>query len=369
MNKEEKNSHVLPFKPWMVRFSPWCRTTPQGITEKNRKFRVIFDSLTQTRPNEVILNHQTSTDDKAVIDFGQAKNKFLINIYNWRMSHPNEIIYLLLVDITACFRFPRILADVTGAFGFIAENLYFISTSHIFGSNTSARSWESLRRAIQHLIHIFSKRDNLVDKHCDLLNLLKWLDDLFTQREQLTRAHPCELNQGINDDDKLTAVNYVDDILGATVFRKNMKRLLAAIIEAIFTICGRPDTAVRQCPLSLKKWDELIVGPRQIVLGLVVDKNKMTVGITDDYLDQVRGLLNQWDKNRRMFKVNDMQKLMGKSARLGEGAPWIFKLMTHLYTSLAFALKNNTELLEKSSSGFRTLVHQIETKKNCREAI
>jgi hypothetical protein len=62
-----------------------------------------------------------------------------------------------------------------------------------------------------------------------------------------------------------------------------------------------------------------------------------------------------------MFKVNDMQKLVGKLARLGEGAPWIFKLMSHLYSSLAFALKNNTELLKKSSSGFRTLVHQIET--------
>jgi hypothetical protein len=251
----------------------------------------------QTRPNEVILNHQTSTDDEAVIDFGQAKNKFLINIYNWRVSHPNEIIYLFLADITACFRFPRISAEVTGAFGFIAENLYFISTSHVFGSNTSASSWEPLRQAIQHLICIFSKRDDLVDKHHDLLNVLKWLDDLFTQREQLTRAHPCKLKQGINDDDELTAVIYVDDILGATVFRKNIKRLLAAIIEAIFTVCGRPNTAVRQCPLSLEKWDKLIVGPRQIVLGLIVDTNKMTVGITDDYLDQVRGLLNQWDRN------------------------------------------------------------------------
>jgi hypothetical protein len=118
-----------------------------------------------------------------------------------------------------------------GAFGFIAENLYFISTSHVVGSNTSASSWEPLRRVIQHLISIFSKRDDLVDKHRDLLNLLKWLDDLFTQCEQLTRAHPCKLNQGINDDDKLTVVIYVDDILGTMVSRKNMKRLLAAIIE------------------------------------------------------------------------------------------------------------------------------------------
>jgi hypothetical protein len=46
-------------------------------------------------------------------------------------------------------------------------------------------------------------------------------------------------------------------------------------------------------------------------------------------------------------------------ARLGEGAPWIFKLMLHLSTSLAYALKSNTKLLEKSSSGFEDLVKQI----------
>ena len=103
MNKEEKNSHILPFKPWLVHFSPWCRTTPQGIREKNGKFRVIFDSSTKTSPSEVVLNHQTSTDNKAIIDFGEAKNKFLINIFNWQVSHPNEIIYLSIADVTACF--------------------------------------------------------------------------------------------------------------------------------------------------------------------------------------------------------------------------------------------------------------------------
>jgi hypothetical protein len=203
----------------------------------------------------VVLNHQTSTVNEAIIDFGEAKKKFLINIYNWRVSQLNKIIYLSLGDITACFRFPRISANVTNAFGFIAENLYFISTSHVFGSNTSASSWEPLRQAIQHLIRIFSKRDDLVDKHRDLLELLKWVDNPFVQRKDLTRAHPCELNQGLNANDELTAVIYVDDILGATVFKANMKRLLAAIIEAIFTVRGRPDTAVRQCPLSLEKWD------------------------------------------------------------------------------------------------------------------
>ena len=35
----------------------------------------------------------------------------------------------------------------------------------------------------------------------------------------------------------------------------------------------------------------------------------------------------------------------------------------HLYTSLAYALKNNTKLLKKGSSGFRELCDQISTKK------
>ena len=365
MNKEERFSHVLPFRHWMVHFSPYCRATPQGIREKYGKYRVIFDSSTQSTPDEVVLNHLTSTGLEAPINFGTAKANLLTNIYNWRVSFPNEVIYLALADITACFRFPRISADVAGAFGFLVNEIYFASTSHVFGSNTSASSWEPFRRGIQQLIPVLSQQDDLVDKHRELLNALQWdIDD--NDHVELVQAHPCEINNGVLNQDgsiaPLTANIYVDDILGAAAIRNNMTRLLAAIIEAIFLICGIPDIAVRQCPLSLEKWHELIVGPKQIILGLVVDTNRMIVGITSEYIDRVRELLKLWSSDMRFFKVNDMQKLVGKLARLGEGAPWVFKLMSHLYTSLAFALKSNTELLEKSSSGFRDLIKQITTK-------
>ncbi len=110
---------------------------------------------------------------------------------------------------------------------------------------------------------------------------------------------------------------YIDNILAATAFWDNMTRLLAAVIEAIFVVCGNSDTAVYQCPPSLEEWHELIVGPRQIFLGLVVDTNKMTVGITDEYIQRVHNLLDLWNPDRRLIQVNDMQKLVGKLARLG----------------------------------------------------
>jgi hypothetical protein len=125
---------------------------------------------------------------------------------------------MALADVTACFHFPRLAADVTGAFGFLAEHLYFISTSHVFGLNTSVSSWEPLWRAIQSMITVYAQRDDLVKKHEALLNELKWLEDL-TLRPDLVKAFPCKINCGIMDDNKnlrpMMANIYVDDILAA----------------------------------------------------------------------------------------------------------------------------------------------------------
>ena len=131
----------------------------------------------QTSPDEVVLNQVTSTDLKAPINFGRAKTNSFINIYNFRVSFPNNIIYLALTNITTCFCFLRISADVAGAFGFIAESKYCVSTSHVFGSNTLASSWVAFRRAIQNMITVLAQQDDLTKKHEDLLNVLCWTDE------------------------------------------------------------------------------------------------------------------------------------------------------------------------------------------------
>ena len=102
----------------------------------------------------------------------------------------------------------------------------------------------------------------------------------------MVQATKCPLNPGIPDlNGTLEAYIYVDDILASAVNKQNILRLLAAIIEAIFTVCGRLNIEVHQCPLSLEKWKELVVGSIQTVLGLTVDTNRLTVtvGITAEY--------------------------------------------------------------------------------------
>ena len=152
----------------------------------------------------------------------------------------------------------------------------------------------------------FPRRKELAKKHEQLLGELLWSNDVEPS-DDLTRAFPCKINTGVLDErgnlKPMMASIYVDNILAAASFKENMRELLAAIIESIFTICGTPDVVVRQCPLSLKKLHELIIGPRQIVLGLVVDTDTMMVGITNEYTEQVQELLNDWDHNKRFSKL------------------------------------------------------------------
>jgi hypothetical protein len=72
------------------------------------------------------------------------------------------MILLGLADIKACFRYPIIHADLTGAFGFISDELYNLATAMVFGSTVSASSWEAFRQAIKALTKVFANRLNLI---------------------------------------------------------------------------------------------------------------------------------------------------------------------------------------------------------------
>jgi hypothetical protein len=89
------------------------------------------------------------------------------------------------------FCFGRINADLTGAFGFIANDLYNLATAMVFGSTTSALSWEVFQRAIEALRKVFANRFDLVVKH-KKLDMLKW--DKTDPHVTITRAYPCTIN-------------------------------------------------------------------------------------------------------------------------------------------------------------------------------
>ncbi len=130
--------------------------------------------------------------------------------------------------------------------------------------------------------------------------MLKWEE--IDPSAKLTPAFSCTINRGIMDVAgnrmDLPAHIYVDDALMLALDVDHMKMVLAAMIKAIFVVMGELDVAVRQCPLVMDKWLELVIGPKQTMLGLIIDTNRLTVAFPAKYLQDVLNLLNStWHPN------------------------------------------------------------------------
>jgi hypothetical protein len=103
-----------------------------------------------------------------------------------------------MVDVKACFCFPCIHADLTGAFGFLAGGYFNLTTAMVFGSTTSASSWEPVWGAIQALSVIYAHRHDLIKIHRNLFNMISWAT--LDPAPDLARAIPCSINTGVLDD-------------------------------------------------------------------------------------------------------------------------------------------------------------------------
>jgi hypothetical protein len=225
-----------------------------------------------------------------------------IDFYNTRVSYPTFIILLAMSDAKACFCFPCIHADLTGAFGFLASGYFNLATAMVFGSTSTALSWEPFRCAIQALSVVYPHHCDLIKKHKKFLDMISWATQ--DTSPDLARAIPCSINTGVLDNlgnkVPLPARIYVDDALMLATSKENMEQVLAALIEAILAVIGASDTSVCQCSLAMDKWEKLHVAPIQTMLRLIIDTNRMTVSVPANYIQSVCLLIDStWQTNRQ----------------------------------------------------------------------
>jgi hypothetical protein len=144
------------------------------------------------------MNQVTPVAKEAPVMFGHVKSQIYMDIYNAHISYPTATILLVLADVKAYFQYPRIHTNLTGAFGFIADELYNLATATVFGLTSSASSWEVFRQAIKSLTKGFANRPNLVIRHKKFIDMLKWEE--VDPSTKLTPGFSCTINRGIIDD-------------------------------------------------------------------------------------------------------------------------------------------------------------------------
>jgi hypothetical protein len=177
------------------------------------------------------MNQVTPVIREAPITFGHVKMQLYTDIYNTCVSYPTFTILLAMGDVMACFCFPCIHADLTQAAGFLSGGYFNLATAMVFGSTTSASSWEPFRHAIQALSVAYAHHHDLIDEHRKFLDMISWAP--LDQAPDLAKVVPCSINTGVLNDQGikvlLPARIYVNNALTLATSKESMEQVLAAV--------------------------------------------------------------------------------------------------------------------------------------------
>ena len=85
----------MPFLFWIARLIPHLHLTPNGIVVKpGKEDRLTYDSTIKLAWDSNPISAITDTAKEPKIRYGTAFERHLTHIWNVRISHPNEEIYL-----------------------------------------------------------------------------------------------------------------------------------------------------------------------------------------------------------------------------------------------------------------------------------
>ena len=84
--------------------------------------------------------------------------------------------------------------------------------------------------------------------------------------------------------------------------QEHMEMASTVALEAMFTVMGRPNSKLRQCPVAIDTWLELTVAPHQTILGLALHTRRLSVTIIPEYKARLLNILTTtWHKGRDAF--------------------------------------------------------------------
>ena len=347
MNKEERNCYVMVFPCWLSRFIPDMHLTPQSIVVlPGKNDRLVFDGSAKLEWDSLPVNCMTHTANEPDLIYGTTWNRHLTQIWNLRISYPDEDILVFDDDVSGAFRHAKHNPDIASAISFVIGELLFIPTGQTFGSNTSPANFEPIARARTILATHLDGQPNLVEKHKLILDKVTFSDPP-TSKTTFVKAIPDTIHKGVFDKKgkrKRPQHNmFVDDNLMANILRL-MKQTMAASIESLLIILGFSETDKRRFALSLDKYFKTMCSWEREQLGLLVNTREMIVSLPPAKIKKLIKLLSHWHSGRRTYTLRDIAELTGGLLHAAQIAPWAKYLFIAIQDSVRASLRLNTKL-------------------------
>ena len=313
--KESRRGYALTMDPRILFFILNAHLTPQGIVDLDKLFknpRSIFDSSFRPFPWCFAINDWTHKTNEPIIVFPTAFMEFLIHLYNLRITHPHQELYLADDDGQGAFRHNKYHPNVVAMHCFLLLGVLFAMTGTTFGDNTSPGNWEPIARARKQLAQYFYSQPDTVARAAPYLPTIE-LAPPPTKAEIATfqRADRDSLNRGVIDANGQrrppTFSHHVDDNLYADI-DINMLPAVSSSALSLYTLLGFPTDRTPNA-LSLDKLNTYYTHQRKLV-GLHVDSRTMTVGLLEYKRDETLTKLAEWLK-RDKYSIREAAEIHG----------------------------------------------------------
>ena len=96
--------------------------------------------------------------------YSHAVYRYLVEVWNQRITYLHKEIYVFDDGVKGTIRHSKYHPDITSAFSFIIDNIFYVSMRVTFGSGTSPSNFESFARRRVHLAHFPSSRRGILEK-------------------------------------------------------------------------------------------------------------------------------------------------------------------------------------------------------------
>ena len=104
----------------------------------------------------------------------------------------------------------------------------------------------------------------------------------------------------------------------------------------------------------------MVVSYTNRILGVEINTRRLTFRVPENYVKDTAMLLKRhWHDGRQTFTILEIEVLAGRLGHIATSATWLSFLMSHVYTSIAFALNVEHRHLICTSRDFRRLIKEI----------